>query len=730
MWTIGGKEPENTLWQSPNTGNDVFIRAMAVSPDGAWVACGDSQGTMRIWDLGTRQERVSKPLYQNDIVDLAISPNNQAIATISFDSEVAVWSADTLEPKAKFKANARGVRRIAFVQDDSVIALGEQAEVWKIDGRQADKVIAGDRFNMAIAPSRDRKQILLGSEKALRQWNVGEDEAKPFIEDSFANNELIVHSPDDKHLATANGNVVRIWDVERRQCVQVIDVIGASVAGMEWLPDSQLLWIVPDLGPPRLWGTVKHGEAVGLKPWHAPIAPLDSDSKDPASARQLNQAIDFRTFPKIPGCQSYAATESLISGEAPLSVDDAKLFYRYQLGQRGWMESTEPSTNPMAIEFRKDSFKISSSFYESGPGKTYINLSHAGNVDARWIPLSSVAPAETTFASEYTVLYELQSDITSIEVDLMRKLHQAGWTAYSRMNTSRSDEDDRRDLSFLRNAAELRVSITKHPMKSDSMMVQYAISPSPHALPIPNDSGFVEFDGSTKPMLVASTSLSLSDAQGFYDREMEKQGWRLLPGRSSSKDEHAYRFYLQDQKEVGVGLSKQKNGRTLIRVGEKLENASYQLAEAQGGDAKSAKVTADGLEAADFPILDGAKETKYDRSAKVIEFKVESTSLLDLAEKYTQAMASIGWEAEKGGIRSAEYTFFNFQKGKQEIGFRATQRSGHADVNIQGDGLLWTKALPVPDRVISYEQWLRDRKYPAGLERLDQYAREMKAIKP
>ena len=42
-------------------------------------------------------------------------------------------------------------------------------------------------------------------------------------------------------------------------------------------------------------------------------------------------------------------------------------------------------------------------------------------------------------------------------------------------------------------------------------------------LPVPRDAGFIEYEGSTQPYLVATTSLNLSQAREFYDQQLLDQ---------------------------------------------------------------------------------------------------------------------------------------------------------------------------------------------------------------
>ena len=90
----------------------------------------------------------------------------------------------------------------------------------------------------------------------------------------------------------------------------------------------------------------------------------------------------------------------------------------------------------------------------------------------------------------------------------------------------------------------------------------------------------------------------------------------------------------------------------------------------------------------------------------------------------------MGWTIKGSGIRSDDYTFLTFTKQKVEIDVRARSMNGNIIVNIQGDGLAWTKPLPGGKHIISYETWLRQNNHPASLNLLDAYKKEMESIVP
>jgi hypothetical protein len=247
-----------------------------------------------------------------------------------------------------------------------------------------------------------------------------------------------------------------------------------------------------------------------------------------------------------------------------------------------------------------------------------------------------------------------------------------------------------------------------------------------HGIPIPPDSGFVEFEGSTEPELVATTKLSLDEAIAYYEAAMPSQGWLLRAAAKNTDGDRGWAHFLLGQRDVFIGFEKLESGRTLVRIGEDLEQHSWQLNKADVEDDKKDEQSRDGLEAADVPIANAVDDSlKYDTRGKTIEFQSKTLPLSELTSKYTDALTALGWEAQKFGVKSDEYTLLEFKKGELELQIRMTARADHADVNIQGDGLLWNKEVAAGKSSISYATWLRDHKHPATLDLLDEFQREM-----
>ena len=95
----------------------------------------------------------------------------------------------------------------------------------------------------------------------------------------------------------------------------------------------------------------------------------------------------------------------------------------------------------------------------------------------------------------------------------------------------------------------------------------------------------------------------------------------------------------QLQCDVSIVLEALDAGRTQIRVGEDLQNSSWQLMKAKAADASVVSV---GLEAADMPALNGWTISKYDPEQKQIDLVAKGATTLAFAGAYTTELEVLG----------------------------------------------------------------------------------------
>lgn len=722
-WSLTQPEPTHDF---SDPANEQMFKALAAAPDGKWLATGDAKGNLQVFDLPEYKQRFSKKIYPSGVAHLTISPDSKLIATASFTGEVTIWDAAQMTIRNKFTVAKQSLQAIAFASPLQLAVAGQDAGLWNVETGKLEHSLTQGGYHATFAVSPNNQQLAFGNEGKIGLWNIAQNKVEAEIVGGFSNKDLAAFSPDGKYLVTASKFMIQVWELATGQLVQVIDSFGWQTSGLQWLPKLSLLMIASENGRVRFWGTAASGANLGWKPLHSPLSMPTQAAKDTdlaaASPAQLMQVIDIRTLPKLPNAKVSASNETLVFYSATCSIEEAKVFYHHLLTSRGWSLMAEPNSQPDAMNFTKQGFGVSLYLSQSPDGSTQVNLSVAGDVDLRRLPKFVENPMVLYEASN-SVQYRVKADLLAIETTLLRKFYAAGWTAYARLNTSKNEEVDRRSMTFVRGATTLQVTV--QPIEPGSFAISYNKFLTTKSLPLPKDSGFIEFDGSTQPLMVASTAMTLEQTRDFYDKEMAAQGWLRRDDRKQFKDKAGWMDFIRDQCDVFIVLETLESGRTQIRVGEDLQNSSWQLSKPK---VTSDEVARAGIEAADFKALNGWTISKYDAEQKQIDMIAKGTTTFAFADAYTKELESLGWKTDGRGVKSAEYLLAEFTKDKAEFTLRATLRDGEIQASFQGDGLLWAKPLPTAKQVIAYETWLRINRLPATLDLLDQYTLEMKTI--
>jgi hypothetical protein len=138
--------------------------------------------------------------------------------------------------------------------------------------------------------------------------------------------------------------------------------------------------------------------------------------------------------------------------------------------------------------------------------------------------VASIA-SKSEYGSYSSLMYRAKAPITDVEVALLKQYHAAGWTPYTRLGASFLEEARSRSLSLLQGASELTVSIGYAGDAKEELFVQTSLHTLNKTLPIPPDSGWIEFDASTDLQMVANTKMNLRETIAFYDKEMGLDGW-------------------------------------------------------------------------------------------------------------------------------------------------------------------------------------------------------------
>jgi eukaryotic-like serine/threonine-protein kinase len=112
--------------------NHPNLISLAWSPDGRWLAAGDQDGTLLVFDVSAKR-LVRKMLGHDDgILSVCYSKDGGRIASGSWDSTVRIWDSRTGTLLLTLRTDDRNMESVAFSPDGAtLVAAGRRVHIWR-----------------------------------------------------------------------------------------------------------------------------------------------------------------------------------------------------------------------------------------------------------------------------------------------------------------------------------------------------------------------------------------------------------------------------------------------------------------------------------------------------------------------------------------------------------------------------------------------------------------------
>lgn len=246
------RKPEVVDWRSFTaeratlSGHTAEVGSIAFSPDNQLLATGSYDGTAKIWEAGTGNERWHLQSNSGKVDHVTFSPDGKLLAMSTRDQTAKLWDVTTGKP-TNFKPPFGNGSFVSFTRDGQVLAssVGNDVKLWDVTtgGELATLRGHSDRVNPGSKFAPDSTLLATGSyDRTVRLWDVTRRETRTVLRGHTGCVPCLSFAPDGKRLATASWDrTVKLWDVATGTEIMTLRGHSAEVASVAYTPDGRFL---------------------------------------------------------------------------------------------------------------------------------------------------------------------------------------------------------------------------------------------------------------------------------------------------------------------------------------------------------------------------------------------------------------------------------------------------------------------------------------------------------
>ena len=209
------------------TGHHAWVVSLAFSPDGNTLASSSCDCTAKLWNVATGQCLHSLNEHQQEVWSLAFSPDGQTLATGCDDSNARLWSVVTGECLKVFTGHKNEVLSVAFSLDGRELISGSQDSTirfWDLKTAKCHRTLEGhDDGVRSLSISSDGCMLASSSnDRTVRLWNIETGECLKVFQGHSNVVFSVTFSPQANLIASSGiDQTVRLWNIETGKCLKV-----------------------------------------------------------------------------------------------------------------------------------------------------------------------------------------------------------------------------------------------------------------------------------------------------------------------------------------------------------------------------------------------------------------------------------------------------------------------------------------------------------------------------
>jgi guanine nucleotide-binding protein subunit beta-2-like 1 protein len=228
VWKLHREEEKYGVAHKRLTGHSHYVQDVAISSDGQFALSGSWDGTLRLWDLNTGLTTRRFVGHTKDVLSVAFSADNRQIVSGSRDRTINLWNTlgqckySIKEAEDCHKEWVSCVRFSPNLNTPLIVSAGwdKIVKVWNLNQcKLRTNLIGHTGYVNTVTVSPDGSLCASGGKDGTAMlWDLNEGRHLSSLEAGDIIHALCF-SPIRYWLCAATAQVIKIWDLESKVCV-------------------------------------------------------------------------------------------------------------------------------------------------------------------------------------------------------------------------------------------------------------------------------------------------------------------------------------------------------------------------------------------------------------------------------------------------------------------------------------------------------------------------------